>query len=112
MLIADDHARARNGLRALLTTWPAIEVVGEAENGQQAIRLAEEVQPDVVLLDVRMPLMDGLEAAQLIKSRWPEMKVIVMSMYSVHKAEALTAGADGFVCKGDPPEFLMEFILK
>lgn len=81
-------------------------MVGDAANGREAVRLVGERHPDVVLMDVRMPLMDGLEATRLIKDQWPEVKVIVLTMYDVHWA-ALAAGADAVVAKGDPPERLL-----
>jgi len=100
LLIADDRPRSRHGMRALLTTWPRFEIVGEATDGQEAIRLVEQCQPDVVLIDVRMPLLDGLAATRLIKSRWPSVKVVVLSLYPFYRAEALAAGADAFLVKG------------
>jgi DNA-binding NarL/FixJ family response regulator len=123
LLIADDAPRSRDGLRALLSTfrlgaqkpqdggWPQIEVVGEAANGQEAVRLVEECQPDVVLMDARMPVMDGLEATRLIKYKRPEVKVVVLTMYPVYRSEALSAGADAVLVKGCPPESLLEAIL-
>jgi DNA-binding NarL/FixJ family response regulator len=124
LLIADDAPRSRAGLRALLTTLglsvlqesqgeagPQVEVVGEAVNGQDALRLVEERRPDLVLMDARMPVMDGLEATQLIKDRWPEIKVVVLTMYPAYRAEALAAGADAVLVKGCPPEKLLEAIL-
>ena len=111
VLIADDRPRSRDGLKALLATWPEVEVVGEAADGQEAVRLVEECRPDVVLMDVRMPSMDGLEATRLIKGRWPEVKIIVLTMYPSYRADALTAGADAFLIKGCPAEELLEAIL-
>jgi len=100
LLLADDRPRSRNGMRALLTTWSRFDIVGEATDGQEAIRLVEECQPDVVLIDVRMPILDGLAATRLIKSRWPAVKVVVLSLYPLYRAEALAAGADAFLVKG------------
>ena len=107
VLIADDSARAREGLRALLATWPEIEVVGEVANGEEAVGFVEESRPDVTLLDIQMPVMDGLKATRLIKSRWPEVRVVALSMFPLHRAAALAAGADVFVNKGDSPEQLL-----
>jgi len=111
VLIADDRPRSRSGLRAVLALRPEIQVVGEAANGQEAVRLMEELQPDVVLMDVRMPVMDGLEATQIIKERWLGVKVIVLTIHTDCWAGALAAGADVFLVKGCPPEELLEAIL-
>lgn len=107
VLIADDQPRARQGMKALLASLPRVEEVREAADGQEAVRLIEASRPDVVLMDVRMPNMDGLEATRLIKKRWPQVKVIVLSMYAEYMNEALTAGADAFVSKGASPEKLL-----
>lgn len=129
LLIADDAARSRDGLRALLATlrlgayreilqkpkdgaWPQVEVVGEASNGREAARLVEERRPDVVLMDARMPVMDGLEATRLIKDNWPEVKVVVLTMYPAYRGEALAAGADAVLVKGCPPEKILQVILR
>jgi DNA-binding NarL/FixJ family response regulator len=111
VLIADDRPRSRDGLRALLTTCPGVKVAAEATDGQEAVRLVEECQPHVVLMDARMPTMDGLEATRLIKDRWPQVKVVVLTMYVSYRANALAAGADAFLVKGCPPEELLEAIL-
>jgi DNA-binding NarL/FixJ family response regulator len=111
LLIADDAPRSRHGLRALLATWPEVEVIGEAADGREAMRLLGEYQPDVVLMDARMPVMDGLEATRLIKSKWPEIRVVVLTMYPAFRTQALAAGADAFLVKGCPPEELLEAIL-
>jgi len=111
VLIADDRPQSRNGLKALFATWPEVEVVGEATNGQEAVRLMEECRPEVVLMDAIMPVMDGLEATGLIKDRWPEVKVIVLTIHSSLRAEALTVGADSFLIKGCPAVDLLKAIL-
>ena len=111
VLITDDHARSRNSLRALLATWPEVEVVAEAANGQEAMYQVEERQPDVVLMDARMPLMDGFEATRLIKNKWPGVRVIMLTLYARYKTEALAAGADAFLVKGCPDEKLVGAIL-
>ena len=112
VLIADDRPASLNGLRALLATQPTIDIVGEASDGQEAIQLVEHCQPDVVLMDVRMPVISGLEATRIIKDHWPEVKIIVLTMYPSHQAEALAAGADVFLVKGCAAEDLLQAILK
>jgi DNA-binding NarL/FixJ family response regulator len=107
VLIADDSARTREGLRALFTTWPEITVVGEAANGQEAVRLVAEYLPDVVLMDLRMPMLDGVQATRLIKQQWPAVTIVVLTMYATEQSVALAAGADAFVMKGSVPERLL-----
>jgi DNA-binding NarL/FixJ family response regulator len=111
VLLTDDRPRSRRGLRALLATCPDVEVVGEADDGREAVRLVEKRHPDVVLMDAKMPVMDGLEATRLIKGNWPGVKVIMLTMYASYRAEALAAGADAFITKADPPEQLLAAIL-
>jgi DNA-binding NarL/FixJ family response regulator len=111
VLIVDDQFSAREGLKALLAFSPRINIVSEASNGQEAVLLMRQCQPDVVLMDARMPLMDGLEATRLIKEQWPQIKVIVLTLFASYRKEALAAGADHFVLKGDPSESLQDLIL-
>ena len=111
VLIADDNDRARNGLRALLAIRQEIDIVGEAADGRQAVQMVREYQPDVVLMDVRMPQMDGLEATRQIKARWPGVRVVVVSMYVTRRPQALAAGADGFLSKGCRVEELLDAVL-
>jgi DNA-binding NarL/FixJ family response regulator len=112
LLIADDGPRARHGLRAILATIPGIEVIGEASSGKEALHLVEIHHPDVVMMDIIMPAMDGLKATRAIKERWPEVKVIIITMYSSHKEAALAAGADVYLIKGCPPDELIKAILE
>ena len=107
VLIVDDSARARDGLRALLETWPEITIVGEAANGQEPMRLVAERLPDVVLMDLQMPVMDGVQATRLIKQQWPAITVVALTMYVAEQEAALAARADAFVLKGSPPERLL-----
>ena len=110
VLIADDLPQTRDGLRALLATFPEIKVVAEAADGREAVQLVEALQPDVVLMDVHMPGMDGLDATQIIKTSWPETKVIVMTIHAGYQTEALAAGADAFFIKGSSTEELLKAI--
>jgi DNA-binding NarL/FixJ family response regulator len=112
VLIVDDQLRARQSLKALLTTWPLIGVTQEAANGQEAIQRIEQAQPDLVLMDVRMPVMDGLQATRHVKKHWSQIKVIVLSMYGDYQVEALAAGADAFMSKGESPENVLDRIAK
>ena len=92
--------------------YPEFEVVGLASDGREAVQLAEEYRPDVILMDVQMPVMDGLEATRLVKDKWPTIKVIALTMYVGRKAEALTAGVDAHLLEGFEAEFLYRIILK
>jgi DNA-binding NarL/FixJ family response regulator len=121
VLIADDQPRARKALKALIATigldgrgddQPAIEVVGEAGDGSETLRLVKEYQPDIVLMDIRMPGMDGLEATRLIKQNFRTVQVVVLTMYSSDRTDALAAGADAFLIKGCPSEELEHAILE
>jgi DNA-binding NarL/FixJ family response regulator len=107
VVIADDQPRTRQSLKALLCASLHDLEIGEAANGTEALRLAEEMRPRLVVMDVRMPELDGIEATRQIKSRWPEIKVLVLSMYPGRQEEARAAGADLFVGKGEPPERLL-----
>jgi DNA-binding NarL/FixJ family response regulator len=107
VLIVDDNARARDGLRALLATCPEITVVGEAVNGQDAVRQVMACRPDAVLMDLHMPVLDGVQATRLIKQQWPAVTVIVLTIYAVEQTAALAAGADAFLIKGGAPERLL-----
>jgi DNA-binding NarL/FixJ family response regulator len=107
VLIVDDSAHAREGLRALLRTWPEFEIAGEAANGRDALRLVGECLPDVVLMDLQMPDLDGVQATRLIKQQWPTVTVIVLTMYATEQTAALAAGADAFVVKEGAPERLL-----
>lgn len=111
VLIVDDQSPARQGLNALLIQVPEIEVVGEAANGQESLVLIDELRPDVVLMDIQMPGMDGLETIQQIRKRWTEVKVIALTMYPSYRAEALKVGADEFLIKGCPSNVLISAIL-
>jgi two-component system response regulator NreC len=112
VLIADDHAVVREGLRQLLETQSDITVVGEACNGVEALEQARKLKPDVVLLDIAMPRMSGLEAVRLICEAVPEARVVVLSMYEkeAYAHQVLQAGAYGYVLKGEPSTDMLEAI--
>jgi NarL family two-component system response regulator LiaR len=110
ILIVDDQPRARKSLRALLSTWSQVGKMDEANNGREAVELVREGQPDVVLMDVRMPEIDGLKATVQIKALWPQVRVVVLSMYAEYQGEALAAGADAFVGKGGAPDRLLDLL--
>jgi len=107
LLIADDRARTRRALRAVLAMQPGIELIGEAADGEEAITAVERLRPDVVILDIRMPRLDGIAATRHIKTRWPEIRVIAHSLAEELRADALAAGADAFVPKGAPVHELL-----
>ena len=102
ILLADDHVLVRGGIRALLQQIPDIEIVAEAENGNEAVRLVAETQPDIALIDIAMPELDGLTATLQIKKEFPDVKVIILSMHSDEEyvMRALSAGAKGYLLKG------------
>ncbi len=110
VMIVDDQPRARQSLKALLGTAPGIRVIREAANGREAVREAPLARPDVVLMDVLMPEMDGLQATRLIKAMLPETRVVVLSLYGEYRHAALAAGADEFLTKGCPSRDLFAAI--
>ncbi len=102
ILIVDDHVVVREGLRALLETQPDIEVVGEATDGEEAVVRTKEAQPDIVLMDITMPGMNGLEATRLIKQDNPDVRILVLTMHEGDEYffEFLHVGASGYFIKG------------
>ena len=112
LLLADDHAVVRSGLRLLLEAQPDLVIVGEAENGEEAIRRTAELQPDVVLMDIEMPGMNGIEAARRIKAQSPGASVLALTMYEDDQYffEMLRAGASGYVPKRAAPDELASAI--
>jgi DNA-binding NarL/FixJ family response regulator len=101
ILIADDHRLFRQGLRQICEILGKFEVVGEAENGQEAVELTRQLKPDVVLIDIQMPILDGVKATQLITAENPDVKVLVLTMYrqDSYVFEAVKAGARGYLLK-------------
>ena len=112
VLIAEDHVVVRKGLRALLATESDIEVVGEAGDGQAAITQAAALQPDVILMDLAMPKMDGIEAIRQIKLSQPESRILVMTSFATDDKvfPAIKAGALGYLLKESAPEELLQAI--
>jgi DNA-binding NarL/FixJ family response regulator len=112
ILLVDDQSLIRRGLRALLKTDPELEIVGEAEQGQAAITLTATLQPDVVLMDVRMPLLDGVEATRLICQQFLQTKVLILTTFDDREyvTQALQAGAAGYLLKDTPFEELVQAI--
>jgi DNA-binding NarL/FixJ family response regulator len=112
VLLSDDHAVFREGLRALLQATDDIHVIGEAENGHRALGETKRLQPDVVLMDIGMPRLNGIEATRRITRQVPATKVLILSTYSDehHVQQAVEAGAAGYVPKTAPAEGLMQAI--
>lgn len=108
VLLVDDQGLIRQGLRALLELEPDLEIVGEAENGEQAINLVAELHPDVVLLDIRMPIMDGVAATREIQKRFAKTKILVLTTFDddEYVSAALQNGAMGYLLKDTPSEEL------
>jgi two-component system, NarL family, response regulator NreC len=112
ILLADDHAIVRQGLRFLLERQPGMEVVGEAANGREAVRMAETARPDVVIMDIAMPLLNGIDATAQMVKREPKIGVIMLSMHSDedYLLSALNAGAKGYLLKDSADSDLVRAI--
>ncbi len=112
IIVADDHALLRSGIRSMLAGEPDLEVVGEAADGLEALELCRRLGPDLVLMDVRMPKMDGLAATRAIKEEFPRTSVVMVTMQDDpdYLFEAVIAGAAGYVLKGATPDQLTEAV--
>ncbi len=112
ILICDDQAIVCEGLRAILSTARDIEVVGAASDGAQAVEMVAEARPDVVLMDLKMPAMNGVQATRLIRERHPEVRVLVLTTYDADEwvFDAIRSGAAGYLLKDTPREKLIEAI--
>ncbi len=112
LMIVDDHEVVRVGLRALLSMEPDISVIGEAADGVEAVRVAVQLRPDLVLMDVRMAAMDGIEACRALRSELPETNVLMLTSFGTQEAvlDALMAGASGFLLKNAGHEELLRAV--
>jgi DNA-binding NarL/FixJ family response regulator len=108
VLLADDHKLVRAGIKSLLENSEGVTVVGEAGNGRDAIKLAGKLKPDMVFLDIAMPELNGLQAAERIKKNYPEVEIIILSMHldEEYVVQALKAGASGYILKDSAPNEL------
>jgi DNA-binding NarL/FixJ family response regulator len=111
IMIVDDQEPTRKGLSALLKLHPELELVGEAANGLEAIQMAGESQPDIILMDMQMPVLDGLEATRRIKHQWSQIKIVALTLYQKHRAPAISAGVDAFLLKGCATITLIDTIM-
>jgi DNA-binding NarL/FixJ family response regulator len=109
-MLVDDHALFRSGMASLLAGRPDMEVVGEAETGEEAVRLAEELMPDLILMDINMPGEGGMEATRIIKDQMPYVKIVVLTASDENDLlfEAVKAGAQGYLLKHLDPEHFLE----
>jgi DNA-binding NarL/FixJ family response regulator len=100
ILIVDDSTHVRKALTAFLSTLSRLKVVCEASDGEEALKMIESQHPDMILMDVKMRAISGLDATRIIKARWPGIKIIILTLYPDYQAQAQQAGADAFLVKG------------
>jgi len=100
IMVVEDNSRARSALAAYLSLQVGIRITAEASNGLEAIGKVKTCPPDIILMDMQMPVMDGVEATKIIKKNWPHIKIVALTMYANYELEALSAGADAFLVKG------------
>ncbi|MEB3102077.1 response regulator [Ferviditalea candida] len=112
VLIADDHAHAREGIRAILSSDPTFQIVAEAKDGREAVQLTEQWIPELILMDISMPHMNGLEATKIIKDKHPNIKIVMVTVSddSLHLFEALKKGAQGYLIKNLNPTAWHEYL--
>jgi len=99
IMVVEDSTQARRALMAYISLQRGVKITAEASNGQEAINKITGSPPDVIIMDMQMPVMDGLTATRIIKKHWPQIKVIALTMYRNYQSEALSAGADAFLLK-------------
>jgi DNA-binding NarL/FixJ family response regulator len=114
LLIADDHALVREGMRTMLASEPNLEVVGEAENDREALEMCRELRPDLILIEVRMPEMDGMAATRMIKGEYPSTSVLIVTTHESpeYLMDAIRAGAAGYVLKDSTKQQLLNAVRK
>ena len=112
ILLADDHKVVRQGTRALLSTIPEWEIVGEADNGRDAVALTAELKPDIVILDITMPELNGLDAARQIKRKFPEIEILIFTAQETEKLvhDVFDSGARSYIMKTDAADHLIDAI--
>lgn len=112
IIVADDQEIVREGIKMILSLYEEINILGEAENGKQLIMLLEKLQPDVILMDVRMPIMDGVEATKIIKEKYKNVKVIILTTFNEDEYifKAIKNGADGYLLKDAGSEYIIKAI--
>lgn len=112
ILLAEDQAMVLHGLKMMIETDPGLKVTGEAKTGKEAVQLCEQQIFDIVVMDIRMPEMDGLEATGIIRSRWPQLKVLILTTFNNddYALKALNQGANGYMLKNAEPEHLIRSI--
>jgi DNA-binding NarL/FixJ family response regulator len=112
LLVVDDHPIVRGGIVALLSAEPDIDVIAEAGNGADAVEVALELRPSAILMDLRMPVLDGVAAIERIRTEWPTASIIVLTTYDTDEAivRAIEAGAAGYLLKDAPPDDLVDAV--
>lgn len=114
IVIAEDHEIVRTGIRRVLNVEKRIQIVGEAEDGESALKVVEESLPHLILLDIHMPKIDGIEVARIIRDKFPQIVILMLTAYEDYKhiEDALKVGADGYLSKDISPGFLIDAIFR
>ncbi len=112
ILVVDDHLLSRKGIASILSAHPMFEIIGEATNGQEALAKAKALMPDLILMDIQMPVLNGLEATRLIKDEMPYVKIVILSVSDDVQDffEAIKKGAQGYLLKNMEPEYWLDYI--